>query len=67
MVGQDITELATQGPELVFVAYPQALSEMMPPALWSTMFFLCLFVLGQVSKKLSFHSQILPDWKILEA
>ena len=51
MVGQDITELATQGPELVFVAYPQALSEMMPPALWSTMFFLCLFVLGQVSKK----------------
>ena len=49
MVGQDITELATQGPELVFVAYPQALSEMMPPALWSTMFFLCLFVLGQAS------------------
>ena len=46
MVGQDITELATQGPELVFVAYPQALSEMMPPALWSTMFFFCLFVLG---------------------
>jgi len=50
MVGQDITELATQGPELVFVAYPQALSEMMPPALWSTMFFLCLFVLGQVPR-----------------
>ena len=51
MVGQDITDLATQGPELVFVAYPQALSEMMPPALWSTMFFLCLFVLGQASAK----------------
>ena len=46
MVDQDITELATQGPELVFVAYPQALSEMMPPALWSTLFFFTLFVLG---------------------
>jgi len=46
MVGKDITELATQGPELVFVAYPQALSEMMPPALWSTLFFFTLFVLG---------------------
>ena len=46
MVGQSIPELAVQGPELVFVAYPQALSEMTPPCLWSVLFFGTLFILG---------------------
>ena len=46
MVGQSIPELAVQGPELVFVAYPQALSEMTPPCLWSVLFFSTLFILG---------------------
>jgi len=34
------------GPELIFVSYPQALSDMEPPWLWSILFFLTLFVLG---------------------
>ena len=46
MVGQDVDELATSGPELIFVAYPQALATMKPEWLWSILFFLTLFVLG---------------------
>ena len=46
MVGQDVDDLATSGPELIFVAYPQALSTMTPQWLWSILFFLTLFVLG---------------------
>ena len=46
MVGVDIPDLAVAGPELVFVAYPQALVDMSPPWLWSILFFFTLFVLG---------------------
>ena len=46
MLGQDVDELAKSGPQLIFVAYPQALATMTPQWLWSILFFLTLFVLG---------------------
>jgi len=46
MVDIPIEDLQLDGPELIFVSYPQALSDMYPSWLWSIMFFLTLFVLG---------------------
>ena len=43
---KDIRELAVQGPELVFVAYPQAFIQMFPSQMWSLLFFVTLFILG---------------------
>ena len=46
ILDKDIRELAVQGPELVFVAYPQAFIQMFPSQMWSLLFFLTLFILG---------------------
>jgi len=46
IVGRPVGELATAGPELIFVSIPQALSSMNPGWLWSALFFLTLFLLG---------------------
>ena len=46
MTGIEIPDLDTQGLELVFIAFPQALSTMSPSILWAALFFLSLFLLG---------------------
>ena len=46
ILDKDIRDLAVQGPELVFVAYPQAFIQMFPSQMWSLLFFLTLFILG---------------------
>ncbi|CAG5113651.1 Oidioi.mRNA.OKI2018_I69.chr2.g7741.t1.cds [Oikopleura dioica] len=46
MVNIPIDQLQLDGPELIFVSYPQALADMYPSWLWSIMFFFTLFVLG---------------------
>ena len=50
-----IEEVTTSGPGLVFQVYPEALSRMALPHLWSALFFLMMLILGlssQVSSSL---------------
>ncbi|CAB3999928.1 Sodium- and chloride-dependent GABA transporter 1 [Paramuricea clavata] len=44
--GKSVTEVASQGPGLVFIAYPEALSKLPIPQFWSVIFFLMLITLG---------------------
>ena len=46
LTGTEIQDLKTDGMELVFISYPQALSSMRPSMLWSFLFFFSLFLLG---------------------
>ncbi|KAF2903521.1 hypothetical protein ILUMI_02667 [Ignelater luminosus] len=41
-----VEEVATQGPGLAFVAYPEALLRIPLPQLWAALFFFMLFILG---------------------
>jgi len=45
-----IKEVATQGPGLVFVVYPEGLSTMPLPQLWSALFFLMMTFIGYSSQ-----------------
>ena len=44
--GKDIKDLVQEGPALVFIVYPEAISHMPIPQLWSILFFLMLITLG---------------------
>lgn len=44
--GIPVSEVATQGPGLAFIAYPEGLALMPVSQLWSVLFFLMLFTLG---------------------
>uniref|UniRef100_A0A2C9LLJ1 Uncharacterized protein n=1 Tax=Biomphalaria glabrata TaxID=6526 RepID=A0A2C9LLJ1_BIOGL len=42
----DVDKVVDEGPGLVFIAYPSALSTLPLPQLWSVLFFLMLFCVG---------------------
>ncbi|XP_033099510.1 sodium- and chloride-dependent GABA transporter ine-like [Anneissia japonica] len=44
--GEDVDNVVTQGPGLVFAVYPAAFSAMPVPQLWSVLFFIMLICLG---------------------
>lgn len=43
---QPIEEVATAGPGLMFIAYPEAISRMPVPQLWAVLFFIMLITVG---------------------
>lgn len=44
--GQDIKDVATEGPGLVFVVYPAAIATMPGSIFWALIFFMMLLTLG---------------------
>ena len=44
--GKNIKDIVQEGPALVFIVYPEAISHMPIPQLWSVLFFLMLITLG---------------------
>ncbi|KAK3745509.1 hypothetical protein QZH41_009919, partial [Actinostola sp. cb2023] len=51
--GKTVPEVASQGPGLVFIVYPEALAQLPYPHIWSVIFFLMLVVLGIDSQVIS--------------
>lgn len=44
--GQNINEVATEGPGLVFIVYPAAIATMPGSTFWALIFFMMLLTLG---------------------
>lgn len=56
ITGEDIDKVASGGPGLIFVVYPQAVAMMPLPQLWAILFFLMIFTIGldsQVSGRIT--------------
>lgn len=73
--GQDIEDVATEGPGLVFVVYPAAIATMPGSIFWALIFFMMLLTLGldsSVSLSLTplqglncnFNSLFVSVWRI---
>ncbi|KAI3484110.1 hypothetical protein L1887_52904 [Cichorium endivia] len=45
-LNKDVSDIAIEGPGLVFIVYPEAIATMPAPSFWSVMFFLMLLTLG---------------------
>uniref|UniRef100_H2YBR9 Transporter n=2 Tax=Ciona savignyi TaxID=51511 RepID=H2YBR9_CIOSA len=46
VLGKEVPDVATEGPELVFIVYPQIFSNLPVPQLWSVVFFFMLVCMG---------------------
>ena len=46
LLGAEIEKVVKQGPELVFILYPQIFANLPLPPLWAALFFLTLVMLG---------------------
>lgn len=46
VTGQPISEVATEGPGLVFIVYPAAIATMPGSIFWALIFFMMLLTLG---------------------
>lgn len=55
--GQDIEDVATEGPGLVFVVYPAAIATMPGSTFWALIFFMMLLTLG-LDSSVSFKTNL---------
>ncbi|OWF55568.1 Sodium- and chloride-dependent glycine transporter 2 [Mizuhopecten yessoensis] len=50
ITGRDVQDVATSGPGLVFIAYPEGIARMPFPPIWAFLFFFMLLLLGMSSQ-----------------
>lgn len=55
VTGRPVHEVATGGPALAFITYPEAIGMLPFPQFWAIIFFLMLFFLGLDSQVSIFH------------
>ncbi|XP_061710897.1 sodium- and chloride-dependent glycine transporter 1-like [Cydia pomonella] len=68
LMGVTVDDVASDGPGLAFIAYPEALLQMPVAQLWSILFFLMLFILGlgsQFAGIEAINTAIVDQWPSL--